>query len=192
MSFNPTIPNGTDPILQSQRQIRANFQAIASSWSVNHTQLTANENFQGMHNNFSLRAISDPTTNATQLALYNKIVSSLPQLFFRPNNSQNPIQMSYESIKADSSNDQYSFIAGPFIVYGGKILQPTNGQLVTLTPGSSIIHVDLIATNLLIVPTIPATAVATNLSGTSFNIQYQNVGASPLPFDLFYFAVGLP
>lgn len=193
MSFNPNIPIVTDPILQSQRQIRANYQAIAAAWSVNHTQLTGNIDFQGMHNNFSLRPQgADPATGATEVALYNKIVSSIPQLFYRPNNSQTPIQLSYQNVKADSSDTQFTFLAGPFIVYMGKIIQPTNGVLVSLSPGSQIIHVDLIATNISVVPTIPPTAVATNLSGTSFNVQYQNVGAAPIPFDLFYFAVGLP
>lgn len=193
MSFNPNIPIVTDPILQSQRQIRANFQAMAAAWSVNHTQLTANMDLQGMHNNFSLRPqMSDAATGATEVALYNKIVSSIPQLFFRPNNSQTPIQMSYQNVKVDASDTQFTFMAGPFIIYAGKIIQPTNGLLVVLAPGSSLIHIDLIATNITVVPTIAPTAVATNLSGMSFNVQYQNVGAAPIPFDLFYFGVGLP
>ncbi len=193
MSFNQNIPVVTDPILQSQRQIRANFQAIAAAWSVNHTQLTGNMDLQGMHNSFTLRPqMSDPATGATELGLYNKIVSSIPQLFFRPNNSQTPIQMSYQNVKADASDTQFTFMAGPFLIYGGKIIQPVNGLLVSLSPGSQLIHVDLIATNINIVPTIPPTAVATSLSGTSFNVQYQNVGSAPIPFDLFYFAVGLP
>lgn len=193
MSFNQNIPVITDPILQSQRQIRANFQAIAATWSVNHSQLTGNDDFGGMHKNFLLRPQnSDPATSATQLALYNKVVSSIPQLFTRPKSSGTPIRMSYPSIKADDSDEQYTFMAGPFLIYGGKIATPTNGQLVTLTPGSSLIHVDLTATNLNFVPGIVQAAVATNLSGTSFNISYQNVGSSPIPFDVYYFAVGLP
>lgn len=194
MSFNPNIPIVTDPILQSQRQIRANFQAMAAAWSVNHTQLTGNMDFQGMHNNFNLRPqMSDPATGATEVALYNKIVSSIPQLFFRPNNSQTPIQMSYQNVKVDASDTQFTFMAGPFIIYAGKIIQPVNGVLVVLSPGSSLIHIDLIATNIKIVPTIPPTAVATNLSGMSFNVQYQMIApGQPIPFDLFYFGVGLP
>jgi hypothetical protein len=194
MSFNPNIPIVTDPILQSQRQIRANFQAMAAAWSVNHTQLTGNMDLQGMHNNFSLRPQTpDPATGATEVGLYNKIVSSIPQLFFRPNNSQTSIQMSYQNVKVDDSDTQFTFMAGPFIIYAGKIIQPVNGVLVVLSPGSSLIHIDLIATNIKIVPTIPPTAVATNLSGMSFNVQYQMIASGqPIPFDLFYFGVGLP
>lgn len=193
MSFNPTIPVITDPILQSQRQMRANFQAIAAAWAVNHRPLTGNDDFGGMHNLFLLRPQgADPATSSTQIALYNKVVTSIPQLFTRPKSSGTPIRMSYPTIKADESDEQYTFMAGPFLIYGGKIATPTNGQLVTLTPGTQLIHVDLTTTNLNFVPGIVQVAVATNLSGTSFNITYQNVGSSPIPFDVYYFAVGLP
>lgn len=177
-------------MLISQSQIRANFQAINNTWASNHFPLTGNSLFYGMHNVLVLRPQTDPTTSATQVALYNKLVSSVPQMFFRPNINQTPIQMTYSSIKADSSATQYSFVAGPFIVYGGTISNATNPQTVTLSPGTTLLYVGLIMVN----PTTTAKAFATSpgtLSGTTFTISYapQPVGSK---INISYFAIGLP
>jgi hypothetical protein len=191
MSYNSNIPLITDPILQSAQQIRANFQAINSTFANNHAGLTEDPSISGMHNVLILRPqMADPATSSTQTALYNKLVSSIPELFFRPNNSQTPIQMTYPSIKADSSNTQYSFVAGPFIVYGGFISAPTNGQLVTLSPGTTLLYVDMTVANSTISPTVQAEAIPTNITGTSFNITYQNTGGFG-SFDVYYFAIGV-
>jgi hypothetical protein len=191
MSYNPNIPVIGDSILQSQAQIKANFQAISAAFSDNHVGLTQDPTFSGMHDVLTLRPQgSDPTTSATQIALYNKLVSSVPELFFRPNNSQTPIQLNYPSIKADSSNTQYSFVAGPFIVYGGFISAPTNGQVVTLSPGITLLYVDLTAANSTISPTVPSMAVPTSITGNSFTIKYQNTGGIG-SFDVYYFAIGV-
>lgn len=191
MSYNSNIPLITDPILQSAQQIRANFQAINSTFANNHAGPTKDPSISGMHDVLILRPqMADPATSATQTALYNKLVSSVPELFFRPNNSQTPIQMTYPSIKADLSNMQYSFVAGPFIVYGGFISAPTNGQLVTLTPGTTLLYVDLTVANSTISPTVIAEAIPTSIAGTSFNITYQNTGSFG-SFDVYYFAIGV-
>lgn len=196
MSFNPNIPQVTDPILQSSRQIKANFQEIASAFSTNHVDLAASNTMQGQHNSLTCRPQNDdPTTSPIQNALYNKLVSGIPQLFYRPNNDQTPIQMTQSSIKVDSSFTQYTFIAGPFYVYAGRVVNPTQGQTVTLSPGTTLLHVDVIPTTH-INPTfhpnifVPPRAIATNLTGTSFNISFaQNVLGGL--FDVYYTAIGV-
>lgn len=186
MSYNPNIPVITDQILKSSRQIKANFQAINKAFATNHLSLKQSPDVSGMHAVLTLRPQnSDPATNATQIAIYNKIVSSIPELFFRPNNNQTPIQLTYPSLKADSSNTQYSFVAGPFIVYGGKVSNPSQGQTVVLTPGTSLKYVDLTVANYLGL-FIPM-AVPTNIVGNSFDISYQNGLAN---FDVYYLAIG--
>lgn len=190
MSFNPNIPTVNDKTLQSFYQLRANFQAIARVFGENHVGLTQDASVSGMHNLLNFQTSSDPTTSATQIALYTKLVSSVPQLFFRPSSDQTPIQMTYTSVKADSSNTQNSFVAGPFIIYGGFISAPTNGQVVNLTPGSNLIFVDTIAANLKIVQGIKTQVVIpTAISGASFTITF--TGSIARPFDIFYFAIGL-
>lgn len=191
MSFNPSIPLITDPILQSAAQIKANFQAVNSAFGDNHYGLTQDEDeFQGMHNLLTLRPTKsgDPATSATQTALYNKVVGSIPQLFYRPNSIQTPIQMTYPSIKSDLSNTQYSFVAGPFIIYGGFIAAVTNGQVITLSPGTMLLYVDMIVSSQPSLPLKVAQVVPTSISGTSFTATYQTTTGT---YDVFYFAIGL-
>jgi hypothetical protein len=189
MSFNSAIPLITDPLLQSANQIKANFQAINAAFGDNHVSLAADASTLGKHNLLSFRPqIADPATSSTQTALYNKLVSAIPELFFRHNNSQTPIQLTYPSIKADNTLTQYSFIAGPFIVYGGFIKAPTNGQVVTLSPGTQLIFVDLIVASSTTVNHIDE-AAATAIAGTSFTIKYAPFATGSL--DIYYLAIGL-
>lgn len=196
MSFNPNIPQNTDQYQQSYPQLRANFQAIEAGFNENHTSLTADPNtILGMHELLLMRAQSgDPTTSAIQIASYNKLVSSIPEWFYRPSSSATPIQMTYPSININpSALTQYSFIAGPFIIYGGYIQIPTNGQVVTLTPGTSLLYVDLIATNVNHVgAAFAVTAAPTNINtpANSFTISYRAAIAGS-KFDLYYFAIGV-
>lgn len=202
MSYNVNIPQITDPILQSQAQILSNFQAINATFGDNHSNLTTNNETLGMHKVMTMRPqASDPTTSATQTALYNKLVSSIPALFFMPNSAQTPIQLTYPSIKTGNNGatppvffpQQYSFVAGPFIVYGGFLENVTNGFTVTLTPGTNLIYVDLTMTNL---PRFTGggpfsgTAAATNISGTSFVVNYQGT-IPPIVPDIYYMAIGM-
>lgn len=195
MSYNSNIPQTTDPILQSFSQLRSNFQEIQHAFSDNHEGLTSNLEFAGMHDLLTMRpqgtamAPLDPTTSAIQIALYNKLVSNIPELFFRPSNNQTPIQLTYPSIKADSSTTQYTFMAGPFVVYGGLITNPTNGQTVTLTPVTTLQFVDLIVTNSTLLPAQIAMAIPTSIAANSFNISFSPHGGRT--FDVYYFAIGV-
>ncbi len=191
MSYNVNIPQITDPILQSQPQIRTNFQIINNAFADNHLGLTKNQDFSGMHNVLTLRPQTiDPATSATQIAIYNKLVSTIPEMFFRPNNSQTPIQLTYPSIKVDSTNTQYSFVAGPFVFYFGFIANPTNGQVVNLSPGTTLLDVDIIIDSYKGSPTAVAMAIPINIAGNSFTIKTQ-VFSGSTTFNIFYMAIGL-
>jgi len=156
----------------------------------NHVGLTQDDEFSGMHTALTLQPqMADPATSTTQIAIYNKLVGGIPEMFFRPRANQTPIQMTYPSIKADLTTTQYSFVAGPFIIYGGKITNPTQGQTVTLTPGTTLIFVDLIIANSNTLPNQIAMAIPTNIAGTSFDIRYHAVITSN--FDVYYYAVGI-
>lgn len=194
MSFNPNIPTTSDKILQSFGQLRANFRAISNAFADNHIPLNQNDTIAGRHSVLTMRVkVSpvDPTTTSTQIALYNKLVSSIPELFFRPSNNGTPIQLTYPSIKADSSDTQYSFVAGPFIVYGGFIANVGTGVTVNLTPGTNLRSVDVILANFKpasLSASVPV-AAAVNISGNSFDIltRLQPDGSQA---DAYYFAVG--
>ena len=173
----------------------SNFQTINKVWSDNHYPLTGDQNqtFQGMHNVVTMRPqTGDPTTTAGQTAFYNKLVSSIPQLFFRPESNATPIQLTYQSINT-TGTQQYSFVAGPFIIYGGfKTGGVTSGTTIALTPGSSLIYVGLTTSSVQFIGTI-GSAVATNVNASpganSFTIEFQS---GVIVGTVYYFAIGLP
>ncbi len=146
-----------------------------------------------MHSVLTLRPQnSDAATSATEVALYNKLVSGIPEIFFRPNSNQTPIQLTYPSIQT-STFPQHTFSAGPFIIYGGFIPTPTQGQTVTLTPGTTLIFVDLTVAFLSSETTqqIQGTAAPTNVTGTSFNISYPSALLFSPGSGVYFFAIGI-
>lgn len=201
MSYNPNIPLVTDSLTQSELQIKVNFTVINTVFADNHIGLTKDASIAGMHRVLTLRVqTGDPTTTADQVSLYNKLVGGVASLFFRPNNSQTAIQMSYPSIVTgiQSTNPtvyfprQYSFVAGPFVIYGGIIKIPASGDVVTLLPATNLLFVDLIVTNLQggVNPSVVYYASATNIAANSFTIRYSTVVPSK-KIDIYYLAVGV-
>lgn len=190
MSYNPNIPAASSKRAISQRQILSNYQAIYNVFAENHAALGTSN--QGRHNVVILRAQSgDPTTTATQTALYNKLVSSVPNLFFMPSSNQTPIQLTYPSISTSSSATiQYSFAAGPFIVYGGRLNAVTNGQVITLTPGTNLRYVGIATERGVSDLDIDANyAIPTNISGTSFTVRFTSI-INPPTRNITYLAIG--
>jgi hypothetical protein len=192
VSFNPLIPQNSDPIAVSQNQLRSNYSSIFNTFAQNHVSI--NQNDQGIHTSLLLRAQSgDPTTSSAQVSLYNKLSSNIPALFYRPANSATPIQMTYPSISTGSSlTAQYTFVAGPFVIYGGLLKNITSGQVVTLTPTTTLLYVGLTSANL----SKPATnvggagAIPTSMTGSTFTIGYQTLVAGTT-LDAYYLAIGM-
>ncbi len=200
MSFNSSIPLVTDPILLSQSQLKANFQAINNAFSDNHVGLTEDPEFSGMHNQFTFQPQSgDPATDANQIAVYNKLVSSVPELFYRANNSQTPVQLTYPLILTGADNtgvalpQQFSFIPGPFIIFFGEIQNPPNGTVITLAPGTSLLFVDLSLTLLngsFGTKFFNVAPIDINTPANSFTIKYafDPIAAT---FRITYYAIGV-
>lgn len=172
------------------------------AFSDNHVGLTEDSEFSGMHRMLTLRPqAGDPATTADEVAIYNKLVSTIPEMFFRPSNNQTPIQMTYPSISTGlaSTNpdvakmDQYTFSGGPFIIYFGFMQNPVVNSTKTLTPGASLLYVSLSLRQF--VDLVPGFSyniqpIDLNLTPNSFKIYYD----FPVPsggFDVWYFAIGL-
>jgi hypothetical protein len=199
MSYNIAIPLITDPILQSYTQLRANFQAINTTFAANHIGLRQDATISGMHRVLTMNPqVGDPTVAAGQIAIYNKLdANNVPSLFFKAPDPASPVQLTYESLNTSPVDEiyplqQYTFAAGPFIIYGGYIERPiTQGQAVTLSPGTSLIYVGALMANInSLIPTSIAPKITT---GTTFTINFQTPpGNPPATFDLYYFAIGLP
>lgn len=194
MGFNPNIPQAGDFLGISQKQILSNFQAIANSWLENHVSLT-NVNNVGKHEVLTLRQQTvDPTTGANQSSIYNKLVSGVPQLFFRSSSNQTPIQLSNDNlntIQTGATPDaQSSFLAGPFTVYFGFFSNCPNGQIITVLPSSTLVYVGL--TTILpagVSPDFGTTAVATGTNLNQFTVTY-NITQIPANPTIYYTAIG--
>jgi hypothetical protein len=191
MSYNSAIPQSSDARAQSQGQILANFQAINAVWANNHVPLNPLDNpVQGMHTVLTMRPESgDPTTTASQTALYNKLVSSVPELFFRPASNGTPIQMTYPSLSTTGLR-QYSFVAGPFVVYGGFVNNPVSGVPITLTPSSTLLYVGLTPYGATGAPTVHLSLVPTSINTpvNSFTPKFQTGATIPI---MYYLAIGM-
>lgn len=199
MVYNPNIPNAGDFISLSQKDLLANFSAILNAFSENHVSMT-NPTSGGQHVELTLQQqIADPTTLADECALYCKQgTDSQAQLFFRPANNANPIQLSYQSVVTAGDN-QRSFIAGPFIIFfGRKNSIPKNGSsIVNLSPTvAQLMHVHINPTSNTYTPigtkNSQLSLAALNYTTNSFQIFYNgNPGApDPATIDAYYLAIG--
>lgn len=196
MSYNPNIPVVTDYMVISQKQISANFQAINQVFGKNHVPL--NNSQQGQHGVVTLRQqIDDPTTGVNQVALYAKAVSSQAMLFFRPESNATPIQLTYPSISTglQSTNpdvylaQQYSFLAGPFVVYVGRVNVADN-TLVTLTPATTLLYVGLTVLTVPFQDGGSVNAAATGVAANQFTVRFTPPPAAPFTRNIYYLAIG--
>jgi len=199
MSYNSAIPQAASKRVISQKQIAANFTEIFAAFAKNHSPL-GNTDLQGKHNILILRIQAlDPATTSTQNAIYNKSVATfpsatlIPNLFFRPNNSQTPIQMTYPSIGTSSAPtyaaNQYSFLAGPFVVYTGVLINPADGTVVNVLPATRLRYVGLGVQNFETGSAIVSThAIPTAIAANSFTIRFQTSPGSKR--NIYYLAIG--
>lgn len=192
MSFNSSIPTVNDFILQLGPAFNANFNAIYQAFAQDH--LALNQTDAGKHRSLTLQhQVSDPVTAVDEIAIYNKDgTDSLPQLFYAPSNAQTPIQLTYQSLSI-TPPQAYSFIAGPFIFYFGKLGAVTNNQVVTLTPTTNLIMALLTLSGNFPVTQgvkIPLSANAV-ISGSSFTIKSDILSTSVYPStNCSYIALG--
>lgn len=195
MSYNNAIPNVTDFLAISQKQILSNFQSINSAFAQNHVALGKDN--QGQHNALILRPEgADPTTDPMQAAFYNKLVNNVPQLFYRSNSDLPPIQISNSNSTINSSATSYqqsSFLAGPFTIYTGIFFEVASGTLVALLPATLLIYVGLTMIlngpfNPILIPIVDVTP--TSIMGNQFTIKYSpNVVTTKNP-TVYYMAIG--
>jgi len=196
VSFNPSVPNRGDFLAISQKQLLSNWNAMYNAFLVDHVSLTANDN-SGRHDVLTLRPqATDPTTSSTQSAIYNKLdANNQPQLFFRPDTNQTPIQLTnsnLNTLQTGGGSSQSSFLAGPFTIYFGFIVNCPNSQIVTLTPSSTLLYVGL-TTNLNgNVPVgLASTAAAISINLNQFTVSYNATsGGITTPPTIYYMAIG--
>ena len=98
MTYNPNIPKATDPLSQSQSEIKTNFSLIDSDtqgFGVDHVQLVAGSN-QGKHNQTTYREQTvDPTTIADEIKIWAKATAGGTRLYLSPE-GDNPATNFYQ------------------------------------------------------------------------------------------------
>lgn len=184
MSFNPSIPEISNFVAISQGQLLANFQQIYNAFAQNHIMLATNN--QGRHSSLTMRVQSvDPSTASNQAALYCKLdANSVPQMFFRASSNQTPIQMTNSNLNTVNGAAGSSFMAGPFTIYFGYVLDAVQNQTVTLTPSSQILYVGLTAIN----NANTSLVAPVNVDVNTFQIQYSRLTNPNV--SVYYTAIG--
>lgn len=193
MSYNISIPVATDILAISQRQIVANFTAMNDVFQRNHVAFTASEDL-GKHTVLNLQPVADPTTNADQIALYNKLVTSVPQLFFRGKSDATPIQLTNSNLNTlqtgSPGGTQSTFLAGPFTVYMGFVVASISGHVITLTGSTNVVYAG-ISTYLVEQDAGDSTTAAiSNITGNQFTFTFSTIKIKKPP-TIYYMAVGI-
>jgi hypothetical protein len=128
MAYQNNIPQGNQRLSDSQGDLLANFQAIKQLIDVNHATFgNANE---GKHNFVSLPSQSgDPVTLASEMALYTKLVTGVPQMFLR--NQTNGSVVNFTSATASPTNGSTTLPSGIIIKWGSGTTAAGGSQTVT-------------------------------------------------------------
>ncbi len=179
MSFSTNIPQVTNLLATSKLQLRANFQAINEAFTENHVTLTEGNDSIGFHNEFTLRPQSvDPTLFTNQCALYNKLVSGVPQLFFRSGVST-PIQWSNSNVSTADNDNCYSFMAGPFTIFVGIIRNCLPVDSKTFSQVTTLLSASLGTVGKANPNSRSINAIPVSLVGNVLNIRYDPVVLKP-------------
>lgn len=93
MTFQANIPQSTDLISISQNDILQNFQALNTSWDVNHEGF--NDPDAGKHTFVEMpNQASDPAGAATEMTLFSKLASGNSEIHYKRDSSANSFQLS--------------------------------------------------------------------------------------------------
>lgn len=195
MTYNNSIPNANDFIIQSQGQLLNNFQDIFKAFNINHVPM--NQENEGKHTLTTLeRQGGAPATAADECALYNLLgTDAQSQLFYRPDSNGVQIQMSYQTV-VTTGLQQRSFMAGPFIFFFGRVDNLNVGlNTITLTPAvTTLLTAQAVCTSKEYAPSQFASqgfAISpTNFTVNSFDVVFNPTGAPP-KFNIYYLAIGV-
>lgn len=96
MVYQPNVPQPTDFLSRSQKDFLGNFGSMYQFYNLDHTNLDLPEEEPtwGMHKQFTLQEqSSDPTTLATEAALYTKDVGNGLDLYMRTQSDGTVVQI---------------------------------------------------------------------------------------------------
>lgn len=118
MTFQPNIPLATDLISSSQDDIKQNFQALNTSWDVNHVGF--NSVGAGKHNFVEMpnQTTPGPAGAAGQFVIYSLDDSGQSELWYRRNNEATEYQLTGKnpSITTAGNTFGYTFLPGGLLI----------------------------------------------------------------------------
>lgn len=137
MTYTNNIPQSTDSPSDSQPQILANFQSIATVVNKNHVDF--NDGDEGKHKFLQMpEQSSAPTTGANEGGLYTKESNSITELFFRRESDGTEIQLTDGDPSTGTSG--YTFLPGGLLLQWGTGSGSTLGTTVNFTTSFSTVY----------------------------------------------------
>jgi len=204
-NYTPNVPQGNQQINNTQQPIENNFGDIAQLIAINHIGFNT-ANLFGTHNVVDFFAQSaDPTTAASEIALYSKNVAgdaNISELFYRYPNNGSVVQLTGSGAGTQSgsgsgggqSTSLYSYTSS---AYSGSIVSPAGYQYLAngiklmwgiapnITPTASGTHSATFS-----FPTGSNYPIFTNTPfHMEFNMAYPGTlasGATPVPYGSLY------
>ncbi len=179
--YNPTVPQGTQQINNTQVPIEVNFQSISDFVEVNHVGF--NNSLEGKHTFISYVAQStDPSTSANEMALYSKYVSgdtNLMEMFYRYPSNGTVVQLTGTTNYSTGTNggtfpSHSGILNGATASWGSGFWQYlSNGVLIMgWTPSNYISPGQSYPVGTPIPLIIPSGYGAPGFTQTPFNAQY--------------------
>jgi hypothetical protein len=147
-----SLPNSGQSLGQTRAAIKNNFDEIKASFDINHIDFDLAGN--GKHLLIQMPTPqTSPVTAASEIALYPKLDGALaPQLFFRPQNNANEIQMTHtvpatvNNANGAGSLTRYTFLPGDLVFIVGYTTNTQDSSTINLsTAMTSVINIQMTA-----------------------------------------------
>lgn len=121
-TYTANVPLTNQRIKETTTIINDNFQALNTYLANDHIEITdATVAKRITHKQVTLNTLgAGPTTSASQMAIYTKLVNAIPELFYRRASSGTEVQLTVANqnpIKATTNNQ--SFLPGGIIIKWG-------------------------------------------------------------------------
>lgn len=127
MTFQPNIPQPGDLISVSQDAILQNFQALSTSWQVNHVNFNATGDGKHKYIQFPNQS-SVPTGAAGEMLIYSDTTSGQSDLWYKRNNGTEIQLTGKDPVKSASG---YTFLAGGMLMQWKLVASPSDGDAVS-------------------------------------------------------------
>lgn len=183
MTFKPNIPAASDILQVSQGDLQQNFQSLAPAFNENHVNL--NSAGAGKHSvvDFSQQS-GDPATDATDYAIYSKLVSGALELFARKPSSGTVYQLSKGTPVINSGSGTTYLPGGLILKYASSTIGNGTTPITFPSPAFTSLFV--------LIPVIENSGIPiiiSNKSGSGFSVSISLTGGATQTFS--YIALGV-